>query len=394
MSTNRGLTMRSLIDERQLLTAQIMMGSLINLSVSTIDTDGNVYQEHTDSPSRCPLAAAPVPCTFTCMKEKAVLHKSLTAHPISQICECQWGMKNCISPVIVENVCLGAVVIGHFRVEETAGECRQTHADRLSEIPVVQPGTLKKLLDYGDFLSGYFSEIAAKKIAEQKLQTEMQEKLKYAEESQKAQLKTLSAQINPHFLFNTLNSITRMAFLEDAENTKEMTYCLSDLLRYNLKQTEEFPTIGSEIENIRRYLHIQDIRYNDRIRHHIDIPSQLADFRIPSMLLQPIVENAIVHGLEPKIEGGSIYITGEVCSSGINIVIRDTGVGFKPRRLKDIFSDEARSSMGLGIHNSHQRLQRYFGPDYGLKITSRENEETVVEIRLPCFKELAHRHSN
>lgn len=112
------------------------------------------------------------------------------------------------------------------------------------------------------------------------------------------------------------------------------------------------------------------------------------------MLLQPIVENAIIHGLEPKIEGGSIYITSEMKNNTIKILIRDTGVGIKPRKLKDVMTDGITSNTGLGIHNSHQRLQRYFGSDYGLKITSHENIETIVEINLPYFKELAPLHQN
>lgn len=394
MSTIHGLTLRGLIDEDQLVTAQKMMCHLINLSIVTIDADGRFYGEHTDSTPACPLSTVSNECSFTCIKAHSTLHESMVNNPRSQICECKWGVKNCISPVIVENVYLGAVIIGHFLVGENEGEHNQICSDRFSKIPVISKDTLPKLLDCGDFISGYLSEIASKKITEQKLRSETLEKLRYAEENQKAQLKTLSAQINPHFLFNTLNSITRMAFLEDAQNTKEMTYCLSDLLRYNLKQTEEFPTIGSEIANIRRYLHIQDIRYNDRIHHYIDISSQINDCRIPSMLLQPIVENALIHGLEPKIEGGSIYITSEVNCNHIKILIRDTGVGIKPKKLKDFFMENLKSNTGLGIRNSHQRLQGYFGSDYGLKITSRENVETVVEIKLPYFKELAPLHHN
>lgn len=404
MSTNNRLSIGALIDENQLATAQKMMGGLIHLTVVTIDTEGVLHGDQGDSNLSCPLSSIKSPQGSDCMKSKAILNKHIAGNPYSQISECKCGIMNCISPVIVENVYLGAVIIGHFIVDNGSGDSAHLRSEHISrylnlppgevenvvnEIPVISESCLMQILEYGSFMAGYFSDIAAKKIMEQKLLIETQEKLRHAKESSHAQLKTLSAQINPHFLFNTLNSITRMAYLEDAENTKEMTYCLSDLLRYNLKQTEEFPTIGSEIENIRRYLYIQDIRYNDRIRHHIDIPSQIHDCRIPSMLLQPIVENALIHGLEPKVEGGSISITAEVSENSIRILIKDTGVGINARKLKDFLAHGSTSNPGLGIKNSHQRLQRYFGSEYGIQITSREHFETVVEIKFPYFKELA-----
>jgi ligand-binding sensor protein len=394
MSTDHNLSIRDLIDESQLSAVQEMMCHFINLSVVTVDADGRLLSEHTKATSPCPMSSDNETCTFTCIKSKSFRSATVTGNPISHICECKWGIKNCVSPIIVENVYLGSVIIGHFLTEGTDYNLNRFNLSRLGEIPIIPEIKMLKMLEYGNFTSGHIAEIAAKRITEYKLHAETQEKLRHYKERQKAQLKTLSAQINPHFLFNTLNSITRMAYLEDAENTKEMTYCLSDLLRYTLKQTEEFPTIGSEMDNIRRYLHIQDIRYNDRIHYHIDIPSQILECRIPAMLLQPIVENALIHGLEPKVEGGSVFITSEVVDSSIIIRVRDTGIGIKPRKLKDFFTEDLKSSAGLGIRNSHLRLQQYFGPDYGLKITSTENVETIVEIKLPYFKELAPLHHN
>jgi two-component system, LytTR family, sensor kinase len=409
MSDYSNLTLRNLIDENLLVAAQKKMCNLLNLSVVTIDPEGNMFGEMVNSTPFCQLICSSNKRSILCRKSKLIQGERVLDDRECRVYDCQMGFKNCIAPIIVDDIFLGSVIIGQFFSEGEEYKKNQFNIKKLSrelglpedkiqeEILKISIVSKKDILNYlgcCEFLSCYFSEIAMKSITERKLLHQMKEKQKFEEKAEKAELKTLGAQINPHFLFNTLNSITRMAFLENSPNTEEMIYCLSDLLRYNIKQNEEFPTIDSELQNIKRYLFIQCIRYKDRIKYSIDVPDESLGFRIPSMILQPIVENAIIHGLEPKIEGGTIYISGEVKNNNLKIIVKDTGVGISSKKIREIHSTDTKPHMGLGFHGSHHRLNTYFGPDYGLKIRSNENIETIVEINLPCFKELSPSHKS
>jgi two-component system, LytTR family, sensor kinase len=402
------LTLENLINEDLLIAAQKLMCNLLDLSVVTIDSDGNMFGKMLNPTSFCQICSSNKYST-SCCKSKFALSGNVSEDRKSHIYDCDMGLKNCISPIIVDNIFLGSVIIGQFFSEGEEYKKNQFNVKKLSnelgftkdkiqesilQIPIVSEKEIINCLQSCEFLSSHFTEIARKTINEKKLLYQKEEILKFKDKIQKAQLKTLGAQINPHFLFNTLSSITRMAFLEDSPNTEEMIHCLSDLLRYNLKQNEEFPTIDSELQNIKRYLFIQGIRFRDRIKYSIDVEEQLLNYRIPTMILQPIVENAIVHGLEPKVEGGNICISSEIRNGNIKILIKDSGVGIPLKKINSLLNEDNNSNPGLGINNSHQRLKTYFGSDYGLKIYSNENIETTVEINLPCFKELSPLHKN
>lgn len=194
--------------------------------------------------------------------------------------------------------------------------------------------------------------------------------------------KNMSLVVNPHFLFNTLNCIARIAYFEKSHTTEELIYCLSDLLRYNLKQVDNLHTIGSEISNIEKYLHIQKIRFKNRLDYDIQISEKIKSYRIPNMVIMPIVENAIIHGLMPKRDGGRVNIYAEETEKGIVIFVVDNGNGFPKDVLEQIKSDEHPS--GLGVRSTHKRLQKYFGKEYGLEITKSDYSGSTVTITIPA----------
>lgn len=404
MSDQSNMTLKSLINDKLLMDAEHRMTKLLDISIVTVDPDGAAIGEIVNPTPFIKLLCSTEKGKRLYSRSNKVLCEKLKRDRTCRVYECQIGFKCCIAPVIVEDLFLGAVIIGQFfsedekykknqlfmkKISDELQILEQEIKDSVQQLPVVSEKRVMNFIECSEFLSGYFSELAIKGITEKKLVHETMEKMKFEEEAEKAQLKTLGAQINPHFLFNTLNSITRMAYMENSPKTEEMIYCLSDLLRYSIKQSEEFPTIGSELQNIMKYLFIQSIRYKDRLKYSVNIPEELMSYRIPAMILQPIVENAIVHGLEPKPEGGDIYITSETNGEKIKILVKDTGVGIPLKTIGNLLGQDAESSRGLGIYSSHQRLNTYFGSDYGLKIYSNENIETTVEINFPCFKEIS-----
>jgi len=193
--------------------------------------------------------------------------------------------------------------------------------------------------------------------------------------------KNMSLVINPHFLFNTLNCIARIAYFEHSHTTEELIYCLSDLLRYNLKQDDQLHTIGSEIDNIEKYLHIQKVRFKNRLEYEIDVPDNIKSCRIPNMVIQPIVENAIIHGITPKRDGGKVSIYAEEFRNAIIISITDNGNGF-PKEVIDSINDPG-SRSGLGFRSTNGRLKRYYGEEYGLEIAKSDYSGSTVTITIP-----------
>ena len=193
--------------------------------------------------------------------------------------------------------------------------------------------------------------------------------------------KNMSLVINPHFLFNTLNCIARIAYFEHSHTTEELIYCLSDLLRYNLKQDDQLHTIGSEIDNIEKYLYIQKVRFRSRLEYEITVSENIKGCRIPNMVIQPIVENALIHGITPKRDGGKIDIFAEEHNQMIVISITDNGNGFSKDVLKSIQQSENKS--GLGFRSTDNRLKRYYGEQYGLEIVKSDYSGSTITITIP-----------
>lgn len=328
-----------------------------------------------------------------CKKSKSRFHKVYSSSKNECICSCHMGVKNIAKSIVIDDQLVGNVIIGQFitkddyKLLDTDKIATKLDIDKsnienaLLHVPIICEKTLYTYLQYVDFIVNYLKEACMKTIYHNEINT-------LKEEIKKEKLKTLQSQINPHFLFNTLNSISRMALLEDSPNTLEMVYCLSDLLRYTIDKYEEFPTIESEISNIEKYLFIQSIRYKNRLDFNIDIDNEILKYRIPAMILQPIVENAIVHGIEPKSTHSTIDITGRIKDNRIQIIIKDSGVGIDDERLNKI-KDNNFKDFGMGISNPHQRIKHYFGDNFGLNIDSIKNVETTVEINIPAFTQLS-----
>ena len=200
------------------------------------------------------------------------------------------------------------------------------------------------------------------------------------------ELKVLQSQLNPHFLFNTLNTAARLSYLENAERTGEIIYSLANLLRYSLRNLEQFVTLKEEITYIQHYLHIQKARYQDQLKTAIDVPEKLQDILVPVMTLQPLVENAIIHGLEQKEDNWKLKIKAYEEQELVVIEIIDNGVGMDNKTLKELnnFTRKGKGHItGIGIPNVDIRIKRYFGSQYGIEVDSRLGDGTITRLTLP-----------
>ncbi|WP_341480014.1 sensor histidine kinase [Paenibacillus dendrobii] len=206
------------------------------------------------------------------------------------------------------------------------------------------------------------------------------------EMKRRSELKALQSQIQPHFLYNTLDSIIWMAESGKVDDVVEMTTALSRLLRSSISKGEELVPVSVELDHIRSYLTIQSRRYRKKFTYDIDVDDHILGSPILKLVLQPIVENAIYHGIKPKPDTGHIRISGWKENDAIVITITDDGEGMDPEQLRTILMDKpgtAGSSNGVGVANVNHRIQLYFGHDYGLHYESEREEGTVVTLRIP-----------
>ena len=205
---------------------------------------------------------------------------------------------------------------------------------------------------------------------------------KEAQLTTEAEFKALQAQIHPHFLFNSLNTIVSFC-RTDPEQARKLLMRLSKFFRKTLTQNSKIVTLKQELDYMHDYITIEKARYGDKLDVEIDIPEQLLDYKVPSFTLQPIVENAIKHGLAPQAQAGKVAIEAEVVDSNLIIEIIDDGVGIAEDKLEDILEVGSGQNVGIGLSNVDQRLEKIYGNDYGVEIKSRLNNGTKVIITLP-----------
>jgi two-component system, LytTR family, sensor kinase len=199
-----------------------------------------------------------------------------------------------------------------------------------------------------------------------------------------ARMESLQNQINPHFLFNTLNSISSLVRF-DPDTARDMIFKLATILRRLLSSGEAFAPLREEFEFIDNYLDIEVVRFGrEKLRVVKELDPASLDVVVPSMLLQPLVENSIKHGLSPKIEGGSIYLRSRVTNSRLIIEVEDDGVGMGGGGQLEESSNW--SGMGIGMANVSERLQVLYGDTARMTIDSHEGKGTLIRIRLPLIE--------
>jgi two-component system LytT family sensor kinase len=198
-----------------------------------------------------------------------------------------------------------------------------------------------------------------------------------------ARMEALQNQINPHFLFNTLNSISSLVRF-DPDMAREVISKLATILRRLLSSGEAFAQLRDELEFIDNYLDIEVVRFGrEKLRVVKELDPASLDVVVPSMLLQPLVENSIKHGLSPKVEGGTIYLRSRVTNSRLIIEVEDDGVGMGGAQLEE---SSSWSGMGIGMANISERLQVLYGDTARMTIDSHEGKGTLIRIRLPLVE--------
>ena len=218
-----------------------------------------------------------------------------------------------------------------------------------------------------------------------RIQELMEQNVHEQEEKRKSELKALQSQINPHFLYNTLDSIIWMAEGKKYEEVVLMTASLARLLRQSISNEDEVVPIANEVEYAKGYLTIQKMRYKDKLEFQIDVDPSILHIPLIKLVLQPIIENAIYHGLKYKESKGLLIIKGFMKDGNAVLQVIDDGVGMSEETLAHIYDRHKVNyhSNGVGVYNVQKRLKLYYGEDYGITYESAEGKGTTATITIP-----------
>jgi sensor histidine kinase YesM len=237
-------------------------------------------------------------------------------------------------------------------------------------------------------INNLISEIQEKAQLEHELQ---QNKLLL----QESQLISLQSQINPHFLFNTLNTLSKKAYLEGSEETSEMIVNVAGLLRYSLKRLDRSVTLYEEVAVLKQYIDIQKARFTERLQLHMDIDDACLNVQIPGLTLQPIIENAVIHAVEPEENGGVIWIRISDEEDKVRIEIEDDGPGMPEEIIRQILEGQqivqtGGHSTGIGLSNVVKRMRLFYENEDVLEIQSEMGYGTKVVLNIPKTRREDH----
>lgn len=290
--------------------------------------------------------------------------------------------KSMTTPLTNLSIAANKVADGDFNVDITS-------SDYTDEISVVS-NAFKQMVDS---IQRYISEIKESMHRESQLK---EKELTMESRMKEVQLRSLQAQINPHFLFNTLNAGAQLAMMEDAEKTAEFIGNMADFFRYNIKKINNDASIGEEINMVDRYIYILNVRFTGEIHYAKQIDEEALNIKVPSMILQPIVENAVNYGIRDIDWEGHIDLTVTRQESYVRISVKDNGKGMNKEQIDMILSDEIvtkpredrSDSNGVGLGNVIERLQIFTGQKDVMEIYSEgEGLGTEFVIKVPISKE-------
>ncbi len=243
-------------------------------------------------------------------------------------------------------------------------------------------GTFKLYRASAEPLPSYVARLAVGIAALLGLQMELAESDRQRQLVTRARLEALQAQIRPHFLFNVLNTII-MFSRTDVERSRELLINLAQFFRRSLSHRGNFITLKDEVEYINIYLSLEQARFGDKLRIRTKIDPRVLNAKVPILTLQPLAENAIVHGLATKEESGYLGIRAHQVRDELHILIADNGIGMDAERLRRVFEEGFGNNMGLGLTNVNERMISLYGEAYRLKIRSSPGGGTAIRVRIP-----------
>jgi len=405
---DRTLRLDDLISVDMLQKVQDNFSAAVGIAMVIVDQEGAPVTRPSNFSSFCQTVRASAARRDQCFLCDDVGGRRAMATGEPSIYRCHCGLVDFAAPVIVRGQYLGAVISGQVLLRDTSNRVidyilppddawrldPQLSAlrEQIREIPYdklrAAAYTLFHMAAYlveEAYSNAVSQELSAKNL---KLMEESKRRAELEKSLREAELQALSYQVNPHFLFNVLNSIGRLALKERAEKTEELVHAFADMMRYILKKSRsQLVPFSIELEHVRNYLYIQKVRMGDRLTFTIDWPSGYDGVLSPFMVLHPIVENCINYAIEPREAGGRIAIAVRDDGRDMIVEVTDNGDGITPElaraALDGVAEHHGRTSIGL--HNVDSRLRYFFGDDHGLTVESlgMAGRGTRVSMRFP-----------
>ena len=404
------LKITDIIDLEILQKIQDSFSSATGLAAVTVDYKGNPITEYSNFSEFCNCVRKGKDNRESCYQSDAHggIESTRTGKP--SIYLCHGGLVDLAVPIMVKGNYLGAILAGQVEINEY--EMKKLpigivhNLTDFSEQPEIirlykkkSKTTLTQVKASADLLytiANYFVEKQMINTIQEELHDknlELMEEVKLRSEAEaslkEADLKALQAQINPHFLFNVLNTIGRLALLEGADKTQEMIYAFSDMMRYTLKKEKNnIVTLKEELEHVKNYLSIQKMRLGDRLNYTVSVDESAEDILCPFMIVQPFVENAVIHAIEPNAKCGEIRITAQLFKETAVLKIIDNGKGIPADKIQRILdgtykSDGSNKQTGIGINNANKRLTYYYGVNHKVEVKSKLDKGTEITIKIP-----------
>ncbi|NJN93135.1 MAG: histidine kinase [Anaerolineales bacterium] len=302
---------------------------------------------------------------------------------------CLGGLMDVAAPITIENEYIGCLLCGQVILTEDRDEFVKDIVTRnisldlprdqllhaAHQIPAIPRERLDAAVEMLMLTANHIVEIGMANLTQARLLKEAQEKAAMQAALQHAQLRALQSQINPHFLFNSLTLVGYTALEENAPRTEEIAYTLSDLLRYSLRNTALMVPLSEEVEMIDRYLTIQQIRFGNRLNKHIELDPALQHLQVPCMLLQPLVENAIVHAVEPSLRSVTVKVRVVREDNHILLEVSDDGVGMDETQVTTLNSrlfitPAYRKRPALGLQSVVRRLEGEYNHNFDFRVES------------------------
>lgn len=401
MSSAEKYKLSEIVDVISLKDIQNKFAKMVGFSTVTVESTGDPIVTPSNFTDFCSLIRSTEEGNRRCIKCDSIAGTIAMESGKPVIYNCHAGLIDVAAPIIVNDSYLGCMLCGQVLINDNRGKNfidtqrlslelnieESSLIEALKDVPVIEYEKVKDASEFLFLFSNLIAKMGIVNITQSELMEEIKEKMKLEGLLKSIELKALQSQVNPHFLFNTLNIIARMALIEDAPTTEELIYALSDILRYSLKNADKMVDINTEISNTDKYLYLQKIRKGDRIKFDIDISPEILPYSIPVMTLQPLIENSILHGFKNISQDGVMKISGFILDEKTIIIkIFDNGAGMDNNTLNRLLDESKRETVGLGVNNVHSRIKNVFGDEYGLAIESELNKGTCVTVKMPAIK--------
>lgn len=329
-------------------------------------------------------------------------HSSLEAARRGEVCihRCHAGLVDFAIPIIVDGEYVASMLCGQTRLDTFEGKDINIDLIKQSEnifddmphlrelydkIPILPFNRILEAAHLFYLMLNYTIEQYLLNQKNIKLLEEQKEKIVLEKQYADLEMKLHHSQVTPHFLFNALNAAGRQALMEGAQKTQDIIYALADMYRYSMTFSGHLIPVANELQNLKNYLFIQQIRFGELLRLNIDVDEEIHNCIVPAMSLQIFVENSFRHGLEKKEDLGYVEVTGGKREDRLYFEITDNGVGMTYNQMRALNEGDAvQKTGGIGVYNVHKRLQYFFPDDFSVTFSNGPERGVRVTLSLPA----------